>query len=217
MQTKKIIVLISGDGSNLQALIDKLHHPKDTNDASEIVLVISNNANAYGLQRAKNANIEHVVICSNAQMTQADYDALLSIEIEKQQADLILLAGFMRILGAPFVHQYGHKMLNIHPSLLPKYQGINTHQRALDNADKEHGATVHFVTHDLDNGPVVLQAKVPVFDDDNVDELSARVRTQEHLIYPLSAQWFLSGRLTLNEGKVKLDGKMLSPAGYAPD
>ncbi|WP_094751769.1 phosphoribosylglycinamide formyltransferase [Psychromonas sp. CD1] len=217
MQTKKIIVLISGDGSNLQALIEKLHLPKENIGASEIVLVISNNADAYGLTRAKDAQIKHLVISSDTDISPLEYDALLTVQIEKLQPDLILLAGFMRILGKPFVRQYGHKMLNIHPSLLPKYQGINTHQRAIDNAEKEHGASVHFVTPEIDNGPVVLQAKVPIFDDDNVAELSARVHTQEHLIYPLSAQWFLSGRLKLNAGNAELDGKCLAKDGYAPD
>ena len=127
------------------------------------------------------------------------------------------MAGFMRILSTPFVEKYLGKMLNIHPSLLPKYRGVNTHQRAIDAGDDEHGATVHFVTPELDSGPTVLQAKVPVFAEDKAEDLAARVLTQEHSIYPLAAQWFLSGRLQMVNNQAVLDDNVLPENGYAAD
>ena len=128
------------------------------------------------------------------------------------------MAGFMRILSSQFVDKYLGKMLNIHPSLLPKYQGINTHQRAIDAGDHDHGASVHFVTAKLDSGPTVLQAKVPVFAEDTAQDLAERVLTQEHSIYPLAAQWFLSGRLLMNDkDQALLDGEILPENGYAAD
>jgi phosphoribosylglycinamide formyltransferase-1 len=214
---KKIVVLISGNGSNLQALIDKLHNSERADQKAEIVAVISNKADAYGLQRAQDAGIHTQVIADNAGSSREQYDQLLSDALDKHQPDLILMAGFMRILSTGFVNQYLGKMLNIHPSLLPKYRGINTHQHAIDAGDKEHGATVHFVTPDLDSGPTVLQAKVPVFAEDKAEDLAARVLTQEHSIYPLAAQWFLSGRLKMVNNQALLDGNTLPENGYAAD
>jgi phosphoribosylglycinamide formyltransferase-1 len=214
---KKIVVLISGNGSNLQALIDKLHNSERADQKAEIVAVISNKADAYGLQRAQDAGIHTQVIADNAGSSREQYDQLLSDALDKYQPDLILMAGFMRILSTGFVNQYLGKMLNIHPSLLPKYRGINTHQHAIDAGDKEHGATVHFVTPDLDSGPTVLQAKVPVFAEDKAEDLAARVLTQEHSIYPLAAQWFLSGRLKMVNNQALLDGNTLPENGYAAD
>jgi phosphoribosylglycinamide formyltransferase-1 len=123
----------------------------------------------------------------------------------------------MRILGETFVHTYADKLLNIHPSLLPKYRGLDTHQRAIDAGDTEHGCSVHFVTSELDGGPVILQAKVPVFEDDNVDTLAERVQTQERQIYPLVVKWFCDGRLTTKNQKAVLDGQTISDTGYAAD
>jgi phosphoribosylglycinamide formyltransferase-1 len=217
MATKKIIVLISGSGTNLQAIIDKLHKQQLGDQQTEIVAVISNKPDVYGLQRASDADISPVVVVSKGAESREAYDALLTVEIEKHQPDLIILAGFMRILSTEFVNKYLGKMINIHPSLLPKYTGINTHQRAIDAADEEHGATVHFVTPDLDSGPIVLQAKVPVFSDDTSEDLRERVLTQEHLIYPLVAQWFLAGRLLMQDNQAILDGKALPENGYAAD
>ena len=217
MATQKIVVLISGGGTNLQAIVDKLHKQPLDNKQTEVVAVISNKSDAYGLQRAKDAGIESIVVASKGIASREDYDALLSAELDKLKPDLIILAGFMRILTTEFVNKYLGKMVNIHPSLLPKYTGINTHQRAIDAGDEEHGASVHFVTPELDSGPIVLQAKVPVFSDDTAEDLSERVLTQEHQIYPLVAQWFLSGRLTMQDNNAILDGKVLPVNGYAAD
>lgn len=216
--TKKIVVLISGSGTNLQAIIDKLHNSQLADQKIEIAAVISNKADAYGLQRASAAGIASEVVASAGSSSREQYDLLLSAAIDKFQPDLILMAGFMRILSSQFVDKYIGKMLNIHPSLLPKYQGINTHQRAIDAGDHDHGASVHFVTAQLDSGATVLQAKVPIFAEDSAEELAERVLTQEHFIYPLAAQWFLSGRLLMNDnGQALLDGKILPENGYAAD
>lgn len=215
--TKKIVVLISGNGSNLQAIIDKLHNSELAKQKVQVVAVISNKADAYGLQRASDAGIDAQVVLNEGTNSREQYDQRLSEAIEQYQPDLILMAGFMRILSTPFVEKYRGKMLNIHPSLLPKYQGTKTHQRAIDAGDKEHGATVHFVTPELDSGPTVLQAKVPVFAEDKAEDLAARVLTQEHLIYPLAAQWFVSGRLSMVENQALLDGNLLPENGYAAD
>lgn len=217
LATKKIVVLISGDGSNLQKIIDKLHNSEIADQHVEIAAVISNKSDAFGLQRAQDAGINNQVVLSEGINSREQYDALLSEEIDKYQPDLILMAGFMRVLSSQFVDKYLGKMLNIHPSLLPKHQGINTHQYAIDSGDKEHGASVHFVTAELDSGPVILQAKVPVFDEDNAQDLAARVLTQEHLIYPLAAQWFLSGRLAMRNNQAILDNNPLPVNGYAAD
>ncbi|WP_022942155.1 phosphoribosylglycinamide formyltransferase [Psychromonas hadalis] len=217
METQKIIVLISGGGTNLQAIIDKLHNQSLNDKQTKVVAVISNKPDVYGLARAVEAGINTAVVASKGAESREAYDTLLSAEIEKHQPDLIILAGFMRILSADFVNKYLGKMINIHPSLLPKYQGINTHQRAIDANDDVHGASVHFVTPELDSGPIVLQAKVPVFEDDSSEDLRERVLTQEHLIYPLVAQWFLSGRLTMQGSQAVLDGKVLPENGYAAD
>ena len=216
-QTKKIAVLISGSGSNLQAIIDKLHNQKITDEQFEIVAVISNKAEAFGLERAKKADINTLFIDDKGAISRVDYDQKLMNEIDKLDVDIIVLAGFMRILSANFVNKYAGKILNIHPSLLPKYTGLNTHQRAIDANDHEHGASVHFVTAELDGGPVILQAKVPVFDDDNADDLAERVLTQEHQIYPLVIQWFLTGRLLMDNEQAVLDGLILAKNGYAVD
>tara|TARA_R110001583_G_scaffold11613_9_gene52219 strand:+ start:12180 stop:12833 length:654 start_codon:yes stop_codon:yes gene_type:complete len=217
MVTKKVVVLISGSGSNLQALMDKLHKKQVNDQQIEIIAVISNKADAYGLERAREANIPAIVVASKGIASREQYDALLAAELDKLQPDLILLAGFMRILTSDFVNQYQGKMLNIHPSLLPKYPGVNTHQRAIDAGDKEHGATVHFVTPELDSGPTVLQAKVPIFAEDTAQDLTERVLTQEHQIYALAASWFVSNRLTMQGQYAYLDDKQLGEFGYAAD
>jgi len=217
MSIKKVVVLISGSGSNLQALMDKLHQQQVNEQQVEVVAVISNKADAYGLQRATDANIPAILVESKGVASREEYDALLAAELDKLQPDLILLAGFMRILTPDFVNQYQGKMLNIHPSLLPKYPGVNTHQRAIDAGDKEHGATVHFVTPELDSGPTVLQAKVPIFTEDSAQDLAERVLTQEHQIYALAASWFISERLTMQGQYAFLDGKQLTEFGYAAD
>ena len=217
LATKKIVVLISGNGSNLQAIVDNIHHTEIAEKNVEIAAVISDEADCYGLERAKNAGIPTQVIAKTADLSRDEYSELLDNAITAFQPDLILMAGFMRIVSTNFVEKNMGKILNIHPSLLPKYRGINTHQSAIDAGDKEHGATVHFVTAELDSGPIILQAKVPVFAEDKAEDLAERVLTQEHSIYPLAAKWFLSGRLTMENNQALLDGHVLPENGYAAD
>ncbi|GGB09218.1 phosphoribosylglycinamide formyltransferase [Agarivorans gilvus] len=209
---RNIVVLISGSGTNLQAIIDAC---KEGRINASISAVISNKADAYGLERAQQAAINTVFINPKDYADRESYDLALADAIEQQQADLIVMAGFMRILSPAFVERFKGKMLNIHPSLLPKYQGLNTHQRAIDANDDEHGCSVHFVTAELDGGPVVLQAKVPIFEEDSAEELAARVQAQEHAIYPLVVSWFIEQRLEMKEGRAWLDGQMLPDSGYA--
>jgi phosphoribosylglycinamide formyltransferase-1 len=188
----RLVVLISGNGSNLQAIIDDI---ANNNLPAQIVAVISNKADAYGLERAKKANIEQRVLSYSDFSDRNQYDLALKELIDKFQPDLIILAGFMRILSNEFVEHYSQKMMNIHPSLLPKYKGLNTHQRVLDAGDKEHGCSVHFVTPELDDGPVILQAKVEVKDNDTAEMLAARVHEQEHIIYPKAIQLFAEEKI----------------------
>ncbi|SET58040.1 phosphoribosylglycinamide formyltransferase [Thalassotalea agarivorans] len=209
--SKNIVVLISGSGSNLQAIIDA----SESNYPGKVVGVISNIEGAYGLTRAENAGIANQTLSHKSFDSREDYDAALIETIDAYKPDVVVLAGFMRILTAGFVQHYQGRLLNIHPSLLPKYQGLNTHQRALDAGDKEHGVSVHFVTEELDGGPVVLQAKVPVFDGDEAQDLAARVHQQEHRIYPLVVKWFCEERLKMIGEQAQLDGQVLPQSGYA--
>ncbi|MEW6998643.1 phosphoribosylglycinamide formyltransferase [Colwelliaceae bacterium BS250] len=212
--SKRIVVLISGNGSNLQAIIDDC---KAQRLPGEVVGVVSNKADVYGLTRAANDNIGSCVLSHKDFASREDYDQQLVKEIDHFTPDLVVLAGFMRILTADFVQHYQGRLLNIHPSLLPKYQGLNTHQRAIDAGDEEHGVSVHFVTEELDGGPVILQAKVPVFKEDKADDLAARVHEQEHRIYPLVVKWFCEDRLTMSDECAMLDNKQLSKYGYAAE
>ena len=195
-----IVVLISGSGSNLQAIIDSC-----ANFPVEILAVISNNADAYGLNRAQASGIATRVIDHRDYPDRSSYDAALMSEIDSLQAKLIVLAGFMRILTTEFVNHYKGRLINIHPSLLPLYPGLNTHQRAIDNGDTEAGASVHFVSPEVDGGSIIIQAHVPVLPTDNSKELADRVLQQEHLIYPKAIRWFAQERLTVLNGKVLLD------------
>lgn len=203
----KVVVLISGNGSNLQAIIDDIDHH---DVAARIVAVISNKADAYGLTRARNASIPVEVINHNGHQSREAYDKLLQDKIDHYQADLVVLAGFMRILSDDFVNYYAGRMINIHPSLLPRYQGLNTHQRVLDAGDKEHGASVHFVTPELDSGPVILQAKVPVKKTDTVESLAQRVHEAEHIIYPQVVRWFAEHKLKLQGDTVLFNGSAIT-------
>ncbi|MEQ5110155.1 phosphoribosylglycinamide formyltransferase [Providencia vermicola] len=209
---KKIVVLISGSGSNLQSIIEGC---QSGTIKGRIVAVVSNQNTAYGLVRAQQAGIPAACLDAKAHSNRQAYDAALLALIEQYQPDLVVLAGFMRILSPDFVTHFTGKLLNIHPSLLPKYPGLHTHRKALENGDKEHGTSVHFVTEELDGGPVILQAKVPIFPEDTEADLIERVKTQEHTIYPLVVQWFSDNRLTMVEGKAVLDGKVLPQQGYA--
>lgn len=207
---KNIVVLVSGSGSNLQAFIDACGN-KIPN--ARISAVISNKSDAYGLQRAVNAGIDIHSLSATGYKSREKYDEALATLIDLHQPDVIILAGFMRILSEAFVLRYQGKMLNIHPSLLPKYPGLHTHQRAIDAGDKEHGTSVHFVTPELDGGPVILQAKVPIFEEDTIEEVASRVQAQEHVIYPMVANWLAEERLTMQNGKAILDGNILGPSG----
>jgi phosphoribosylglycinamide formyltransferase-1 len=212
--SSRIVVLISGSGTNLQAIIDACTS-KDY--PGEIVGVISNKADAYGLTRAKDANISTLSLSHKDFESREAYDHELVKAIDAYSPDVIVLAGFMRILTPSFVQHFQGKLVNIHPSLLPKYQGLNTHQRAIDAGDDVHGVSVHFVTEELDGGPVILQAKVPVFDGDNSEDLAARVHEQEHRIYPLVVRWLCEKRLTMTNEKAVLDTVVLPISGYAND
>ncbi|WP_196584587.1 phosphoribosylglycinamide formyltransferase [Aliivibrio fischeri] len=207
---KNIVVLVSGNGSNLQAFIDACGN-KIPN--ARIAAVISNKNDAYGLQRAIDADINVHSLNAKAYDSRELYDDALATLIDLHKPDVIILAGFMRILSEAFVTRYQGKMLNIHPSLLPKYTGLHTHQRAIDAGDKEHGTSVHFVTPELDGGPVILQAKVPIFEHDNAEDVASRVQAQEHVIYPMVANWLVEERLTMVDGKAILDGTELGLSG----
>ena len=199
-------VLISGFGSNLQALIDA----RDRNElGGGINLVVSDQADAYGLKRAQKAGIPSRQLHKRDFPDRDAFDAELARILDEYRPDLLVLAGFMRILGAPFVARHRGRILNVHPSLLPKYPGLNTYQRVLAAGDRFHGATVHFVTEALDAGPVVLQYRVSVAQGDTVDGLSARVQAGEHIIFPRAVRWFLTGRLSMDGGQALLDGKPL--------
>lgn len=211
---KRIVVLISGNGSNLQALIDACARGAVP---GEISAVFSNRADARGLERARAAGIATHAVLPAAFADRSQFDAHLITQIDAYHPDVVVLAGYMRILSPVFVQRYAGRLLNIHPSLLPKYPGLHTHRKALENGDKEHGTSVHFVTEQLDGGPVILQARVPIFPDDNEEDIVARVQHQEHAIYPLVVGWLLSGRLTMHEDKAWLDGQPLPPQGYADD
>ena len=209
--TCDVVVLLSGTGSNLQALIDS-----DDIKASPATLraVISNRADAPGLQRAKNAGIDTRVLDHKAFGGREAFDAALIEIIDTFNPHLVVLAGFMRILSADFVRHYQGRLLNIHPSLLPKHKGLHTHQRALEAQDREHGCSVHFVTEELDGGPLVVQAVIPVEPEDTPSSLAQRVHAQEHRIYPLAVRWFAEGRLSLDEQGALLDGQLLPASGH---
>ncbi len=202
-----IVILISGSGSNLQAIIDAAGHGELP---VEIRAAISNRPGAQGLARAEAAGIPTEVLDHKAFASRADYDRALMTLIDRFEPALVVLAGFMRLLTDAFTAHYAGRMLNIHPSLLPDYKGLHTHRRAVEDGANEHGASVHFVTAELDGGPVVLQARVPVHPGDTPEQLAARVLEQEHRIYPEAIRWFAEGRLRLGEdGRAWLDGKPL--------
>ena len=210
-QTCDVVVLLSGTGSNLQALIDSTR----TGDSPvRIAAVISNRSDAYGLQRAQDAGIDTRSLDHKAFDGREAFDSALIELIDAFNPKLVVLAGFMRILSADFVRHYEGRLLNIHPSLLPKYKGMHTHQRALDAGDSEHGCSVHFVTEELDGGPLVVQAVVPVESGDSAQTLAQRVHTQEHRIYPLAVRWFAEGRLILGDQGALLDGQLLAASGH---
>lgn len=202
-----VVILISGRGSNLQAIMEAAGRGTLPVD---IRAVISNRPQAAGLQRATRAGITTAVVDHTLYADRQAFDRALQACIDHYQPGLVILAGFMRMLSADFVAHYRGRMLNIHPSLLPEFPGLNTHQRVLDAGCEVHGASVHFVTADMDGGPVVLQARVPVHADDTAASLAARVLDQEHHLYPVAIRWFAEGRLTVNDhGQALLDGVIL--------
>ena len=211
---KKIVVLISGHGMNLQALIDAC---KSSYINAEIVGVFSNKSDAFGLQRAKSAGIFHRTFLRSDYADNLVMDRHIADEIDNLGADLIVLAGYMKILSSEFTHRFAGKILNIHPSLLPKYSGLHTYQRAMEAGETEHGMTIHFVNEKVDGGAIVLQAKVPIFPEDNITDIEDRVKEQEIRFYPLVIKWFVEGRLRLIDNHAYLDGNRLPPQGYAID
>ena len=203
-----VVILISGRGSNLQAIIDAI---AEGTLPVDIRAVISNRPQATGLQAAEQAGITTAVVDHTLYKDRQTFDQRLQACIDQYQPALVILAGFMRILSTDFVAHYRGRLLNIHPSLLPDFPGLNTHQRALDAGRNAHGASVHFVTADVDGGPIVLQARVPVQVHDTADSLAARVLEQEHQLYPLAIRWFAEQRLRLSEnGQALLDGAILT-------
>lgn len=192
-----MVVLISGRGSNMQALVEA---------GLPVKGVISNRADAAGLEYASGRGIATAIVSHRDYAAREAFDAALALAIDGFQPDLVALAGFMRILTAGFVQRYQDRLLNIHPSLLPAFPGLDTHARALAAGVKLHGCTVHFVTPELDHGPIVVQAAVPVLAHDDETVLAARVLAQEHRIYPQAARWFLDGKLVIDNGVVRVNG-----------
>lgn len=205
--TKNAVVLISGNGSNLQSIID---HIENGGLNINLACVLSNKSDAFGLKRAAKHGIEHIVIPEEMDESREAYDQRLIKHLSSCQADIVLLAGFMRILSDGFVEKYKGHMLNIHPALLPEYKGLNTHQRVLDAGDSEHGASVHFVTPELDGGPVIMQTTIPVLPDDNKYTLADRLLEKEHLLYPAVIKLYAENRLRLDRNMVLIDNRPIN-------
>jgi phosphoribosylglycinamide formyltransferase-1 len=209
---KSYVVLISGRGSNMEAMLA-------ANLPGRCAAVISNRPNASGLAYAAERGVTTVVIDHKNFSDRAAFDAALAAEIDRHAPDLVVLSGFMRVLGDDFVRRYAGRLINIHPSLLPAFPGLRTHEAALAAGVKLHGATVHFVTPTLDCGPAIAQVAVPVLADDTAETLAARVLEQEHVIYPRAVRWFLEGRLRIEDGRVRLagdgatSGALIAPTG----
>jgi len=199
----RIVALASGSGSNVQAIIDRA----GTALPIEVAAIICNKPSAAVLDRARLAGIPAHLITHRDAENRAAFDAQMTAAIDAYKPDLVVLAGFMRILTSAFVHHYAGRLINIHPSLLPKYPGLHTHARVLDNGDSEHGASVHFVTDGVDEGPLILQGRVPVLSGDDEDTLAARVLTMEHRLLPQCILWFAQRRLHLVNDAALLDGK----------
>lgn len=203
----KIALLISGRGSNLVAIQEAIERGELE---AKIVLVFSNRPTAAGLEAAERLGLATAILDHTAFSTREAFDSELGAILEACQPDLVVLAGFMRIMTAKLVDRFRGRMINIHPSLLPLYPGLNTHQSALDAGDEFHGASVHFVTPDVDGGPVVAQAKIPIRSDDNAESLAAKLLVEEHRLYPRILQWIASGRLQYQGGEISFDGSKLN-------
>jgi phosphoribosylglycinamide formyltransferase 1 len=207
-----VVVLISGRGSNLRALVERSREPAPP---YRIALVLSDQPAAAGLGIARDLGVASRALPAGTAADRVSYDRALAAAIDECAPSLIVLAGFMRILSPEFVARFAGRILNIHPSLLPKYPGLHTHRQVLAAHDPVHGATVHFVTAELDGGPPIIQAQVKVYPDDDAATLAARVRAQEHKIYPLAVSWFCQGRLRCRDGRAWLDGAALAaPVRY---
>ncbi len=202
----RLVVLISGRGSNLQALLDQ---SASGELSAEVAAVISNQHGVYGLERARQAGVPALELDHRRFADRPGFEAVLIELIDRYSPDLVILAGFMRVLTAGFTEHYRGRLLNIHPSLLPKFRGLHTHERAIAAGETEHGATIHFVTAELDGGPLIVQARVPVLPDDDPDHLAARVLEQEHRLYSQAIRWLAEGRLKLDVERVWFDGEPL--------
>ena len=203
----RAVILISGSGSNLQAFIDQVNSGELD---IEISLVISNKADAYGLERASNAGINSDCINHRDFSSRLEFDQALMQRIDQAKPDIVILAGFMRILTPEFVNHYQGRLINIHPSLLPKYPGVDTHQRAIDAGDQWHGASIHFVVPEVDAGPVILQGRLAINSEDTPESLQQRIHKIEHKLYPLAVKWFAEKRLADKNGEILLDGELSS-------
>lgn len=202
----RLVVLISGRGSNLQAILDQAASGELP---VEVAAVISNRPGVQGLERAQRAGVPTLELDHQPYADRPAFEAALIERIDQYQPDLVILAGFMRVLTAGFTEHYRGRLFNIHPSLLPKFRGLHTHERAIAAGEDEHGASIHFVTAELDGGPVIVQARVPVLSGDDPDILAARVLEQEHRLYPQAIRWFAEGRLQLMGEQVCFDGAVL--------
>ena len=209
MDRKRVVVLLSGNGSTLQALLDQqpqFHY--------EVVGVFSNRPGVEGLNRARRASIPATCLDHTLYSDRAGFDRTMMQEIDRLQPDLVVLAGYMRILSAPFVEHFQGRMINIHPSLLPKHKGMNTHRAALESNDSHHGTTVHFVSEELDSGGAIMQARLAIHPDDSVESLEQRVKAMEQVIYPIAINWCVTGRITIEDSGIYLDNQPLTPQGY---
>lgn len=213
MSRTPVVILLSGRGSNLQAIIEQMTAGRL---AIDLRTVISNRAAAEGLTLARAAGIPTQVIDPRDYADGDRFDAALMQAIDTHAPRLVILAGFMRILGADFIQHYVMRLINIHPSLLPAFKGLKTHARAMEAKVKQHGASVHFVTPDVDDGPIIIQSALTVHPGDTVESLAQRVLLEEHRIYPLAIQWFIAGRLSLDNGNVLLDGQQRPEQGLQP-
>jgi len=207
MSMLSLVVLISGSGSNLQAIIDAIENKQLD---AEIVAVISNRPDAYGLTRARQHGINAISLDHKQFDSRDKFDQQLQQEIDLLQPDIIVLAGYMRILSSKFIEHFFPRILNIHPSLLPKYQGLHTHQRALDSKDSEHGVSIHIVTPELDAGPVIIQGRFPIVANDDSNSLQQKAHKLEHQMYPLVLQWISQQRLKLTSNSVLFDHEIIT-------
>ena len=212
MANLKLAVLISGRGSNLQALIDTCAEP---GFPAEIVGVISNRPGVMGLERAEKAGLPAITVDHDVYPDRESFDADVTKAIEDSGADLVCMAGYLRLVTRGFVERWHNRMINVHPSLLPAFKGLDTHRRAIEEGVQIAGCTIHYVRYDLDTGPIILQAAVPVHPGDDADSLAARVLEQEHRIYPLAVRWIAEGRVTLDGERAVVDGVQGNPLAIA--